>query len=109
MIIKELKNIMKQINDPNEFQLSPINLTHSLYWIWSVNGVRLKPIYSKLVSLRVPENRWDVFVNGQYITPIDYIYVHKGSEFIIKFKKSNFAYQLDENDVIKIKGDLELV
>jgi hypothetical protein len=109
MNIKELKDIMKQINEPNEFQLVPINLTHSLYWIWSIDGVRLKPIYSKLYNLRIPENRWDVFVNGQFISSNDYIYIHKSSEFILKFKKANFAYQLDEFDEIKIKGDLELV
>lgn len=109
MNIKELKDIMKQINEPNEFQLIPVNLDHSLYWIWEIDGVRLKPIYTELYNLRVPENRWDVFVNGQYISPIDYIYIHKGSKFVIKFKKSNFAYVLESSDEIKIKGDLELV
>ena len=39
-----LKEILKEINEPNEFVLSPLNLEHPLYWVYSVPNVRLKKL-----------------------------------------------------------------
>ena len=38
MNIRQLKNIMKEVNEPNEFFLEPDELQHPLYWIFKVDG-----------------------------------------------------------------------
>jgi hypothetical protein len=48
MNITDLKNIMKEINEPNEYELFVDNLAHPYYWIFKVDGVRLKTLNSKL-------------------------------------------------------------
>ena len=42
MNIHQLKNIMKQVNEPNEFIMDAYDLTHSLYWIYKLDNVRVK-------------------------------------------------------------------
>ena len=101
--------IMKEINEPNEFQLKPFKLDHALYWIWYVENVRLKTIFSPLFDLRKPQSRWDIFYNGQYIHKKDFVYEHRGNDFYIKFIRENFPYATDPADIIWIKGDLERV
>lgn len=117
MKIRDLKNIMKQINEPNEFRMVPFKLDHKLYWIWYVKNARLKPIYSPIFDFRKPESRWDVFYNGQYIHKKDFIYEHRGNDFYIKFIRANFPpndgfgdpFTMVSSDEIWIKGDLEEV
>jgi hypothetical protein len=109
MSIRELKNIMKQINEPNEYILVPVDLEHPLYWIWKASGVSLKSIYTKIDEFRKPTARFDVFINGQYISNTDYVIHHIDDSIQIYFKKSNFAYALDVNDIIKINGDLQIL
>ena len=117
--IQDLKEIMMQINEPNEFELFADNLQHPYYWIYKVEGVRVKTIFSKLEQLRLFNSRFDVFVNGLFIASEDYIYDQIGNDFYIKFIKVNFPplvlnsgvpgtpYVLDETDEVKIKGDIE--
>ena len=47
MNINLLKNIMKEINEPNEFQLVSDDLTNPLYWIFKKENIRIKTLYSK--------------------------------------------------------------
>ena len=116
MNIRQLKNIMKEVNEPNEFELFIHDGNHPYYWIYKVENVRVKTLYSKLVDLRKPSARFDVFINGLYISYNDYIYENKNEYFYIKFKRSNFPeydrfgniYALEDSDEIKINGDLEL-
>ena len=115
MNIRQLKNIMKEINEPNEFELFAHDLSHPYYWIYKIENVRVKTLFSKLESLRNPSARFDVFINGLFISENDYIVENKGNAFYIKFIKVNFPefdrfgnpYTLDENDEVKINCDLE--
>jgi hypothetical protein len=47
MNVKQLKNIMKEVNEPNEFELFSHDLEHPFYWIFKVDSVRLKTLYSE--------------------------------------------------------------
>ena len=113
--IQDLKEIMMQINEPNEFELFADNLQHPYYWIYKVEGVRVKTIFSKLEQLRLFNSRFDVFVNGLFISENDYVFGNKGNDFYVKFIKTKFpdfdrfgnVYELDETDEVKINGDLE--
>ena len=115
MNIRLLKNIMKEINEPNEFVLQPSDLQHPLYWIFKVENVRVKTLFPALEGLRKPDARFDVFLNGLYISTKDYIIENKGNDFYIKFIRANFPeydrfgniYSLEDTDEVKIKGDVE--
>ena len=108
---------MKEINEPNEFELFIHDMMHPYYWIYKVENVRVKTLYSKLEQFRKPSARFDVFINGLFISENDYVFEQIGNDFYIKFKKSNFPvldrfgnpYTLEESDEVKIKGDIENV
>ena len=89
MKLTGLKNIMKEVNEPNEFELFSHDLQHPFYWIFKIEGVRLKTLYSELVDLRKPSARFDVFINGLFISENDYIVENKGNAFYIKFIKQS--------------------
>lgn len=121
MNIKTLKNIMKEVNQPMEFNMEYVNLTHELYWIYKATNCRLKTLDSRLESKRKTESRFDVFVNGGYIAPRDYKFEQVGNDFHIKFIRENFpptilnpndpnfgeAWSFEISDEVKIEGDLE--
>ena len=115
MNINHLKNIMKEVNEPNEFELFLHDSEHPYYWIFKVDGVRLKTLYSKLEQYRKPSARFDVFINGLFISENDYISEQIVNDFYIKFKKSNFPevdrfgnpYIIETTDEVKINGDIE--
>ena len=64
MKLTGLKNIMKEVNEPNEFELFASDLQHPYYWIFKVDNVRIKTISPQIEKLRRPTARFDVFVNG---------------------------------------------
>jgi hypothetical protein len=115
MKVTGLKNIMKEVNEPNEFELFVDNLEHPYYWIFKVDSVRVKTLAPQIEHLRKPSARFDVFINGLFISENDYIFENKINNFYIKFIKTQFPefdrfgnpYQLDETDEVKINGDLE--
>jgi hypothetical protein len=115
MNITDLKNIMKEVNEPNEFELFVYDLAHPYYWIFKVDGVRLKTLNSKLVDYRKPSARFDVFINGLFISENDYIFEQKGNDFYLKFIRERFPildrfdnpYEIDDTDEVKINGDVE--
>lgn len=115
MNIRQLKNIMKEINEPNEFELMAYDLTHPLYWVFKKENVRIKTLFAKLKPLRKPTARIDVFINGLFISENDFIIENTGNDFYIKFIKDRFpeldrfgnTYVLDETDEVKVKGDIE--
>lgn len=121
MNIKTLKNIMKEVNQPMEFNMEYVNLTHELYWIYKAENCRLKTLDSRLESKRKTDSRFDVFVNGGYIAPRDFKFEQVGNDFHIKFIRENFpatilnpndpnfgeAWSFEISDVVKIEGDLE--
>jgi hypothetical protein len=48
-----------------------------------------------------------VYVNTQNINARDYIAERTGNGLQIKFIKSHFEYNLDDDDYIEIRGDIE--
>jgi len=121
MNIKTLKNIMKEVNEPNEFILEPVDLNHSLYWVWKATNCRLKTLDSRVSDKRRTAARFDVFVWGGFIASRDYKFQQVGSDFHIKFIRENFPttientndpnygqpWAFEEGDEVKIEGDLE--
>lgn len=117
MKVTYLKNLMKEINEPNEFVLTPYDLEHPFYWIFKKEGIRLKTLNTTFEPIRSNDARYDVFINGLFVARRDYILEHENYDIYIKFKRSNFpeldrfggAYKIEESDEVKIKGDLELI
>jgi len=110
-----IKEILKEINEPNEFTLGPLDLIHPLYWVFYIPRVRIKKINPALKNLRLENARFDVFINGLFIRSEDFIIENENNNFVIKFIRDKFPnldrfgnpYTIDDTDVIEIKGDLE--
>lgn len=117
MNIRQLKDIMKEINEPNEFELFAFDLNHPLYWIFKIENVRIKTLYPSLVEYRKPTARFDVFINGLFISENDYSLDFEGNDLYIKFIKSQFPeldrfgnpYEIEQTDEVKIEGDVEII
>jgi len=111
MAIKDLKKILEQVHEPNEYRLVPHDMNHPLYWIWKLENGKMKDLDSFLIPFRKEHARFDIFINGQYILERDYITEQVGKDFHIKFIKANFfgAYDLETSDDIKLEGDINLV
>jgi len=108
-MIKDLRNILKQVHEPDEYRMVPHDLNHPLYFIWKIENAKMKDLNSYLRPFRVEHARFDIFINGQYILERDYIAEQVGKDFHIKFKKSNFPFNLENSDDIKLEGDVDLV
>ena len=109
MAIKDLQKILKQVHEPDEYRLVPHDFVHPLYWIWKLENAKMKDLNSYLREFRKEHSRFDIFINGQYILERDYIFQQVNNDLHIKFKKQNFPFDLNENDDIKIEGDIDLV
>lgn len=108
-MIFDLNKILRQIEEPDEFTLTPMDMNHSLYWIWVATNTKLKDLESFLRPLRREHARFDIFINGQYISEKDYEMEGYNADILVKFKKANFDYTLDETDNIVMKGDFEIL
>ena len=117
MKLKDIKKIMNQINEPNEFELFFDDVKHPFYWIYKIDNVRVKTLYYELEELRKPNARFDVFIDGIFYKDEDYLVETKANSFYIKFIKGNFPeldrfcnpYELDETNEVKINGDIEYI
>jgi hypothetical protein len=109
MAIKDLQKILKQVHEPNEFQLVSHDSSHPLYYIWKIQNVKMKDLNEDLRSYRKEHARFDIFINGQYVLEKDYISEQINNDLHIKFIKVNFPYNIVGTDDIKIEGDLELL
>ena len=109
MAIKELKKILEQVHEYDEYQLVAHDMTHQLYWIWKVDNVKMKDLNTKLRPYRKEHARFDIFINGQYILERDYITEQSGNNLHIKFIKANFGFNLETSDEIKLEGDVDSV
>jgi hypothetical protein len=115
MKVTKLKGIMKEVNEPNEFELESFDLLHPYYWIFVVKGVRVKTLFPELEEFRRPSARFDVFINGLFIRDIDYIFEMIENDFYIKFIRTQFPefdrfgnpYSIGDEDEVKINGDVE--
>ena len=110
-MIYDLNKILKQIEDQNEYALIPMDMNHPLYWIWVATNTKLKDLESFLRPLRREHARFDIFINGQYISEKDYVMEGYNADILVKFKKENFinAYNITTNDNIVMKGDFEIL
>jgi len=91
---------------PGNAILTPYNLTDSTYWIFEAKGWRFKSILRE-IEFRTTQDRLNIHINTANISPRDYIVEDGPTGMLIKFIKSNFEYQLDSQDFIEIKGDIE--
>ena len=96
----------KLFRKPVMVVLIPKDLNHSDYFIFEATGHRFVNILRE-IELRESQDRLLVSINTQGISPRDYIIEEGGSGLLIKFKKSNFEFELDDNDYIEIHGDIE--
>lgn len=106
-MIKQLRQLLKQVHEPDEYLLEPHNLTHGLYWVWKLPNARLKDLDLLLRPLRPEHARFDIFINGQFIVEEDYFYEQIGRDIYINFKRANFDYEIESTDEIKIEGDID--
>lgn len=86
--------------------LTPKNLTDSTYWIYEAIGWKFVDILRE-IELRETQDRLMVYINTQNINARDYIVEQNGTGLQIKFIKSHFEYNLDDDDYIEIRGDIE--
>ena len=86
--------------------LIPKDLNHPTHSIWEAKGFRFVSVLREL-QIRTSQDRLDIRINTQSISANDYI-IESGSDgLIIKFIKSQFEYELESDDYIEIKGDIE--
>ena len=109
MAIKDLKKILEQVHEPDEYKLLAHDLNHPLYYIFKLENKKMKDLNLLLRPFRKEHARFDIFINGQFILERDYIFEQKGNNFHVKFKKSNFPFELTAQDDIKIEGDIDTV
>ena len=135
MNIKTLKNIMKEVNAPNNYIGYPSDkdggdrypFQHPLYWVFKVSNIRIKTLDSRLETKRRPAARFDVFYyesgneeEGElFVRPLDYKFEQVNNDFYVKFIRANFPtvyvngpevgtpFSLNNNHRIILKGDLE--
>lgn len=104
----DINRLLQQMHEPVEHSLSALDLNHPTYWIWVLENAVINDLAPYLRKNVKEHARFDISINGQYIGPIDYILEQSGGNIIVKFKKNNFGYQLESDDVIKLEGDFRL-
>ena len=107
-MIKDLRNILQQIHEPDEFRLTELDGSHPNYHIFCLKNSSFKDLKLKLRKYRPEQSRFDIFINDQYILEEDYIFEQDGSDILVKFKKENFDYSLSSTDNIVISGDIQI-
>ena len=104
---RSLLDITQKISrNPGKAVLTPKDLTNYTYWIFEATGWRFVDILRE-IEYRTTQDRLQVYINTQAISARDYIVEEGGSGLLIKFIKSNFEFNLDDDDYIEIKGDIE--
>ena len=106
MSVKDVRRILQQLNEPNEFILEEVDLEDVNFFIYKISNCKIKDMDVRFNDLRPDHTRFDIFINGQFILDADYIFEQNGKDFFIKFKRENFDYSLDGNDKVFIEGDL---
>lgn len=90
----------------NRTVLSPKDLNNSTYYIFEARGWRFVEILRE-IEYRTEQDRLSVYINTQGISAKDYIVEQGENGLQFKFIKNNFEYQLDNDDFIEVKGDIE--
>ena len=90
----------------NNVILTQSNLTDNYYAIFEARGWKFVDILRE-IELRESQDRVTIAINSQPISARDYVIEMGSNGLIIKFIKHQFEYQLDGNDYIEMKGDIE--
>jgi hypothetical protein len=104
---RSLLDITQKISrNPGKTILTPKDLTNSTHFIYEATGWRFVSILRE-IEYRTTQDRLQVYINTQAISGTDYIVEEGGNGLLIKFIRSEFQYNLDSQDYIEIKGDIE--
>ena len=104
---RSLLDITQKISrNPGKTNLIPKDLTNSTYWIYEAKGWKFVDILREL-QFRTTQDRLKIYVNTQSISARDYIIEEAGNRLLIKFIKSHFEFNLDDDDYVQIEGDIE--
>ena len=104
---RSLLDITQKISrNPGKTNLIPKDLINSTYWIYEAKGWKFVDILREL-QFRTTQDRLKIYVNTQSISARDYIVEESGNSLLIKFIKSHFEFDMDDNDYIQIEGDIE--
>lgn len=104
---RTLLDITKKISrTPIKAVLTPKDLDNSTYWIYEAIGYRFVELLRE-IEIRNTQDRITTYINTQNVSAQDYIVEQGNDGLLIKFIKSNFEFQLDSDDYIEIKGDIE--
>jgi hypothetical protein len=104
---RSLLDITQKISrNPGKTNLTPKDLTNSTYWIYEATGWRFVSILRE-IEYRTTQDRLKIYINTQSISARDYIVEEAGNGLLIKFIKTNFEFNLDNDDYIQIEGDIE--
>lgn len=96
----------KMFRKPGNAILTAKDLNDSTYFIFEATGWRFVDILRE-IEYRTTQDRLKIYINTQSISPRDYITEQGTSGLLVKFIKENFQYNLDSEDFIEIKGDIE--
>lgn len=104
---RSLLDITKKISrTPIKVVLTAKDLDNSTYWIFEARGYKFVDVLRE-IELRTTQDRITIYINTQNISARDYLIEQGGDGLLVKFIKNNFEYQLDTDDYIEIKGDIE--
>ena len=104
---RSLLDITQKISrNPGFAVLSVKDLNNSTYWIYEAIGWKFVDLLRE-IEYRSTQDRINLYINTQNISARDYIIETGRDGLIIKFIKENFEYNLDSDDYIEIKGDIE--
>lgn len=96
----------KMFRKPGRAVLTPKDLEHPDYWIYEATGWRFVAVLRE-IEVRETQDRLMAYLNTQHISPTDYIVESGPSGLLFKFIKNRFEFQLDVDDYIEVKGDIE--
>ena len=104
---RSLLDITQKISrNPGKTNLTPKDLTNSTYWIYEATGWRFVSILRE-IEYRTTQDRLKIYINTQSISARDYIIEETGNGLLIKFIKSHFEFNLENDDYIQMEGDIE--
>ena len=104
---RSLLDITQKISrKPGKAVLTPKDLTNSTYWIYEAKGWRFVGILRE-IEYRTTQDRLKIYINTQSISARDYIIEEAGNGLLIKFIKSHFEFNLENDDYIQMEGDIE--
>ena len=104
---RNILDITQKISrNPIKAILIPKDLTNPTYWIYEATNHRFVELLRE-IEYRDSQDRVKVFINTQAISNRDFLVEESSNGLLVKFIKSNFEFDLDDNDYIEIIGDIE--